>query len=345
MNGREREAFAWLADPQVRNLAVVGICKNAGKTTLLNHLLALLNSARVGVFSTGIDGEEQDSVFRVPKPSVVLNPGTLFCCDTPSLNAHGAAVTVLESLQDGGPQRPLWLARTELPIRTSIAGPASVRDQVLMAQKLHACGAEKVLIDGSLDRKSISLSPAVDALILLIGASFGPLSSIVNELRRLLLLNGLEVENELTASPEDQAFLQGTQRICVHSDGRWQETGLNTLLGCEQEFLSLLERSPDAVFIPGACTDTVFTKLCDSLKVHGVQLIVRHPECLKLSLPRLERCLKELAVSTLLPFRIREIYLNSTAIGFNQSDAESWRARLRREFPQLPLPDIRELAR
>lgn len=90
--------FSWVLDPEVRAAAIVGICKNAGKTSLLNHLLALRRDGAWGVFSTGIDGEERDTVFRIPKPAVKLDAGLIFCCDTGALNGLGSAVEILEKL-------------------------------------------------------------------------------------------------------------------------------------------------------------------------------------------------------------------------------------------------------
>ncbi|MHB8951259.1 MAG: hypothetical protein ACYC4S_19745, partial [Rhodoferax sp.] len=60
-------------------LAVMGMTKNTGKTVALNHLLAKAAAAQVavGVTSIGRDGEERDQVFYVPKPPVLVWPGTL----------------------------------------------------------------------------------------------------------------------------------------------------------------------------------------------------------------------------------------------------------------------------
>ena len=42
----------------VRSLSIIGMCKNAGKTTVLNKLIAELNEsrARLGLTSIGRDG-------------------------------------------------------------------------------------------------------------------------------------------------------------------------------------------------------------------------------------------------------------------------------------------------
>lgn len=55
----------------VRSLSIIGMCKNAGKTTVLNKLIAELNESRVrlGLTSIGRDGESTDLVTRTAKPA------------------------------------------------------------------------------------------------------------------------------------------------------------------------------------------------------------------------------------------------------------------------------------
>ena len=63
----------------VRSLSIIGMCKNAGKTTVLNKLIAELNESRVrlGLTSIGRDGESTDLVTRTAKPGIYVYEGTL----------------------------------------------------------------------------------------------------------------------------------------------------------------------------------------------------------------------------------------------------------------------------
>lgn len=63
----------------VRSLSIIGMCKNAGKTTVLNKLIAELNesSVRLGLTSIGRDGESTDLVTRTAKPGIYVYEGTL----------------------------------------------------------------------------------------------------------------------------------------------------------------------------------------------------------------------------------------------------------------------------
>ena len=63
----------------VRSLSIIGMCKNAGKTTVLNKLIAELNESSVclGLTSIGRDGESTDLVTRTAKPGIYVYEGTL----------------------------------------------------------------------------------------------------------------------------------------------------------------------------------------------------------------------------------------------------------------------------
>lgn len=339
-HGAQPGSFEWIQAADLRAVAIVGICKNAGKTTLLNHLLSLRRKGVWGVLSTGIDGEERDSVFRVPKPAVKLDAGTIFCCDTAGLDKLGSGVQVLEKFPAGSATRPLWLARSLVPLQTEITGPGSVSEQITVLQAMRDQGAEKVLIDGSLDRKSIAQSEAVNAVVVLIGASYGSVSSIIAEIKRLELLNALPEEK---IGPLEFAELLGSGQILLRKDGGWTETGLHSLLGSEKALKKLLEQGLEALYIPGAFTDAVYPALRELLAASRARVIFRHPECLKLGLVRLERLVTELQPRVLIPFRIRAWALNAAAVGSQAVDAADFRFSLRQALPHLDLPDIREL--
>lgn len=331
----------WIKDGDVRAVAIVGICKNAGKTTLLNHILSLRPKHHWGVFSTGLDGEAVDTLFRIPKPAVKLGPGTIFCCDTAALDKLGSSVEVLEKPPVGSVSRTLWLARSLVSLETEITGPGSVAEQVRVLRRMRSHGAATVLIDGSLDRKSIALSEAMDAVIVLIGASFGPIPAIISELRRLTLLSALP---RAQTEPGEYQLLLGADQLLALQEGAWTPTGLKSLMGNAPALKNWLEKDLAALYIPGALTDVVYTALREALAASGATIIFRHPECLKLGLNRLERLVDEVRPQVLIPFGVKAWVLNSAAVGTQSVDALDFRGRIRQAFPQLELSDIRELA-
>ena len=329
----------WIADDCRKKLAIVGICKNAGKTTLLNAIMQHHNTIKWGVMSTGRDGEQEDVLYKTPKPQVHLNMGSIFCADAITLDEHGSAVSILRKTfwQSGG--KDLWLARAEHDIYTEIGGPQSVSAQVACANLISRLGAEKVLIDGSLDRKSIALSDSLDALILAVGAGYGDASAIREELTRLLNLASVPCYQEI--SPAVRRNLLETEMVQLRCKYKWHRTELSSLIGAEKAVLKLLDDNPnpEAMYIPGAYTTQIHSRLGTALKC---RLIFRHPECIKLGSKELVEFLKAQHPHCLIPFNIQAITLNSTAIGAPPQDADTLRHSLRSSFPALEIIDIME---
>ena len=60
-------------------VSIIGMAKNAGKTTALNYILeeAMDEGMCLGVTSTGRDGESTDLVTGTEKPRVYLEQGTI----------------------------------------------------------------------------------------------------------------------------------------------------------------------------------------------------------------------------------------------------------------------------
>ncbi|MCK9309748.1 MAG: GTPase domain-containing protein [Candidatus Cloacimonetes bacterium] len=330
----------WISEGCLDKLAIVGICKNAGKTTILNAIMQQHNGIKWGVMSTGRDGEVEDVLFKTPKPRVHIHPGSVFCADAKSMDAHGSAISLLKKTAWLSGGKPLWLARAESEIKTEIGGPQSVSAQIACANELLKLGAEKVIIDGSLDRKSIALSEDIDGLILAVGASFGNIAAIQNELLRLV--NLAEIPCYTEASAKLRKTLLDSETIHLKTKGKWHNTGLKSLLGAEKQFAALLSDTANCshIYIPSAFTSTTNARLGKQITQ---QLIFRHPECLKLPLTELESFVTKHHPLCLISIKIRAIALNANAVGASSVDADLLRKSMRSAFPHLELIDIMEI--
>jgi hypothetical protein len=315
--------------------AIAGLSKNAGKTSFLNYLVANLSDQRLGVLTTGRDGEEKDEVFGNPKPPLKLKTGTLFTAAAPALEKQGSAIRVLEKLPYSLGTGPLWLLETLRDVETEITGPATAAAQIQVAEHMLAQDAELVLIDGSLDRKSIALRPEVQGIFLVAGSSYGNLEKINSELSRLLRLSGLPVyPNKKIPGPD--------HLIALLHKGRWQTTTFTSLLGNEQEISDLLLTShPDGIYLPGALTDSVLLSLKPALKAIKT-VVVRHPLHLHLSPANLDFLLSTRRLFCLQPFTIIALVLNSWSVKGNHLDSNKFRASIRQQYPSLPVLDICE---
>lgn len=152
-------------------VTVIGLCKNAGKTTALCRLMAELARERLAVTSVGRDGERTDVVTGTEKPEIWVRQGTLFAtakellplCDV-TVEAVGVTgvltplgqVAVFRALSDG------WV---------QLAGPSAVGQLELLNRTFRELGAQRVLIDGAAGRKSLAAAGENSCAILCVGAS------------------------------------------------------------------------------------------------------------------------------------------------------------------------------
>ena len=159
-----------------RRVAVVGLAKNTGKTETLNAILRELaqRGQTVGVTSVGRDGEARDAIDnRIEKPCVRMVTGSLVATTDALLRASMASYDLLEETGVRTPLGRVLVARLHEECAVEVAGPSAARDVRTVADAMLTYGAERVLIDGAIDRRAAS-SPAVsDGLVVATGAVLG----------------------------------------------------------------------------------------------------------------------------------------------------------------------------
>jgi hypothetical protein len=156
-----------------RRLALVGLAKNTGKTVALATLLRELEAAnrRVGVTSVGRDGEARDVIDRrIEKPRIDLAAGSFVATTDGLLSASGLPHELLEQTGVRTPLGQVLIARLESPGAIEVAGPSAAEDVRAVCDAMLSHGAERVLIDGAIDRRAASSPAVADGLVIATGA-------------------------------------------------------------------------------------------------------------------------------------------------------------------------------
>jgi uncharacterized NAD-dependent epimerase/dehydratase family protein len=81
-----------------KTISIVGMAKNAGKTTALNYLIeeAMDEGIVLGITSTGRDGESTDLVTGTEKPRVFLDADTIVSVPTQLYDLAEAGLEILK---------------------------------------------------------------------------------------------------------------------------------------------------------------------------------------------------------------------------------------------------------
>ena len=157
-------------------VCLAGMCKNAGKTTALNALIAGARGRGVSLALTSIgrDGEREDLITGTYKPPIYVSGGTLFATARGLLQKCDATYEVLSLTGIHTPLGEVAILRALSDGFVELAGPSMTDQLVALTGELKRFGAEKVLIDGALFRRSLCAPEAAEGVILSTGASFGP---------------------------------------------------------------------------------------------------------------------------------------------------------------------------
>jgi len=156
----------------VKTISVIGMAKNAGKTMALNRLLveSQQDATLVALTSIGRDGELEDVVTGTDKPGIEVVPGMIVATTDGCVGRSDARMEILETTGERTPMGNVLILRVRQRGNVEIAGPDTSRGIQHVCLRMLALGADNVLVDGALDRKS-SASPAItDATILSTGA-------------------------------------------------------------------------------------------------------------------------------------------------------------------------------
>ena len=202
-------------------LAIMGMTKNTGKTVALNHVLAqaAASNVRVGVTSIGRDGEDHDQVYMVPKPPVLVWPGSLVATARATLQRAKARNKFIASTGIHSPMGEIVLVQVLEYGEMEIAGASRSTDQRTVIALLKQCGADLVLLDGALGR-SHHASPAIaEGVILSTGAAIGGgMGDVIRKTRDRLAILGL-----VQAPPTTRALC--AELFNVGGVGIWARNG------------------------------------------------------------------------------------------------------------------------
>ena len=260
---------------EYKTLSVVGMAKNAGKTTTLNYLIeeAEDEGVRLGITSTGRDGESTDLVTGTEKPKVYLYPETIVSVPTGLYDSASAGLEILRMTKYHTTLGPVMLCRVVDSGYVQVAGPVLTSDHRDMCGEMASLGAEMILIDGAVDRRAIAEPYTSDGIILATGAVLSRnIQKVAEETAYLAGIYGLpEIEDEAL-----RQRLKGQDKIIVFSKDEEKELDVKTGLSAGSVIDSHINEGVDHVYIPGAFTGSVISGIHPK-KFQDVTFILRDP--------------------------------------------------------------------
>lgn len=287
-------------------ISLAGMCKNAGKTTVLNQLLKELGEEQVtlGLTSIGRDGETVDVATGTKKPRIYIQEGALFATAAGLLQNCDVTGEILSMTGIHTPLGQVVALRAKSDGFIDLAGPSMNRQLATLSEWFQKQGAKKVLIDGAISRKSLCTRQVADAVILCTGASYHrSMDTVIADtsyISRLLELKRT-VSEEAAARIEDwrQNRRPEAKLLFLDEEGKSREPEPG------QKLIDAL-REPEnqgypIVWMEGALIDAMLKPLFFSnVSCKGVTLVVEDSSKLLLKEDTYEKLLRKGAGITVL---------------------------------------------
>lgn len=260
-----------------RSVSIIGMCKNAGKTTVLNRIIqeAAGDGRTLALTSIGRDGEDKDLVTGTKKPGIYVAEGTLIATASDLILRHcDVSREILAVTGISTPMGDVVVLRARSDGSIQLAGPSATSQLARLREEFFRLGADMVLIDGALSRKTLCSRSVTEATILCTGASYHKnIDTVIEDTAyqcRILTLP----ETENTALRQAAALAQDARSTVILGEhGPWTVPGGMTAA----DALRRKEAAgASAVFFGGALTDHLLKPLImSSEKLEGLAFVVR----------------------------------------------------------------------
>ncbi len=330
-----------------RRVAIVGMSKNAGKTTTLNLLVeeAMDEGMLIGVTSTGRDGENTDLVTGTEKPRVYLDAGTIVSVPVQIYELSEAGLEILKMTDYYTVLGQLMICRVAESGYVQVAGPVNTKDHEKLCDEMLSFGCEILLIDGAVDRRSIASPDSADAIILATGAAVSRnMKKMVEETLHVVNLFQLpELEDsEIIKVLSDDRTLEKIQLISKSGGKvRMKELELDTGLMASNTLDQAIGDETEYVFLPGALTAGVLTDIHPK-KLGRLTFVLKDPTKIFIGVKHWQQLAKKgLKVKVIKNIKVAAVTVNPYAPAGYSFDQEELLKTMQNALGDMPVINVR----
>ena len=325
-----------------KTISIVGMAKNAGKTTALNYLIeeAMDEGLVLGITSTGRDGESTDLVTGTDKPRVFLDTDTIVSVPTQLYDLADAGLEILKMTEYGSSIGQIMLCRVVNSGYVQIAGPVINASHQKMCEEMLDLGAELVLIDGAIDRKSIAAPGTSDAIILSTGAVLSrSMKKVIEETAHTVGLYRLPCLED--GEDKDKIIEHlGEERLMIAGGGEIRMLDRTTGLGAGKFLDGQIDESTEYIYVPGAFTQSVVADI-NPKKLKNITFVLKDPTKIfidSIAWGQLRK--KGLTVKVLENIQVAAITVNPSAPGGYAFEHEDLLRGMQAAIPDIPVIDV-----
>lgn len=250
-----------------RTVSIIGMSKNSGKTFTLNHLIneAWNKNVRLGITSIGRDGERIDIVTETEKPRIFLQEGTFIATTTKLLELSEAVVEIIKITDFPTPLGNVVIGVVKYDGYVQISGPQTLSEMRVLVKEMIELGAELVIVDGAIDRKTSAAPEITECTILAAGASVSSnMMTVVESTAHVANLFNLEKVTEFRE--EIGKALDARKHITISETGEITEIPINTSLNSGNIISKYIKEDTRYVVLSGALIKSTISDIIRSTK-------------------------------------------------------------------------------
>lgn len=326
-----------LIPESMKSVSIIGLSKNAGKTTVLNALIETYKEAiSLGIVSAGVDGEESDVWSYRVKPSVVVPEGAYVATAGVCLNEHPGDWEILYTMGWETLAGPLFLARARRRTKVKLIGVSSTSQLQQVRTIFHEMGVQLTLVDGAYDRKSSASSQLTEGTLLVVGASMdSSLERVIQKVEEVIHTFTLPV----TAFQDAGQQAVREKKIVLIQDEEMEILPVSSLFQMNEFQHCVQGRKLRGIANPGAITDRILRALMEKKQCGSLIIPDATHSFVSLSLLR-QYLRKGGSVEVVNPIQLVGIAINSTSAEGYSFPAGLMKEGIQRLCPQYPVFDV-----
>lgn len=253
-----------------KSVSIIGMNKNVGKTTTLNHILKeARGNISLGLTSIGRDGEELDCVTATEKPKIYIECGTVIATAKQCLLNSDFTREILKTTGINTPMGEVVICKALSDGYVDLGGPSINSYMTVIKDELLSLNCDLVIIDGALSRKTFASPSITEATIMSTGAAVSrSMKTVIKETKHTMDLFSLPSE-------EDRSILSVATKILdlgtigiINQDGTYKVLEVLTALDASKEIVEALDKEVTHVVIKGAISDKLIQSIMNSTNLY-----------------------------------------------------------------------------
>ncbi|MDP4178292.1 MAG: hypothetical protein Q8900_08155 [Bacillota bacterium] len=261
-----------------KTIAITGMEKNTGKTTTLISLINMLKDYKLGLTSIGRDGEDKDVVTASDKPRIYINEGTLIATAKQCILKSDVTFEILNVMNINTPLGEIIIAKSLTGGFIELAGPSTKTGIKEVINIFDYIGAEKIIVDGALSRKSFASPEVTESCILCTGAEYSENINIISEETvhyvRMLSIEKIDESVEKLYKEVIESAKLDVRIAFIYKDSVVTGNSQTSIIAAK-EVINSFNEGLKYIFIKGIVTDSFINDILNSsFQVNKVLFVV-----------------------------------------------------------------------